>query len=158
MPYSTTVRTKFKAPNFGEVVNQHVVSRIQSEVIDGNIKASILVGNSPVSGHGRFLGYKDQDQYPGDRKGARPVNLFLTGELLDWYRAKMSSGGKGVTMGILSDAPEKVKARAEGNNTGSAKGVVARRFVPVVGEKFKVSTMTLIRKIFSDRIAEMLGR
>lgn len=158
MAYSTTVRTKFKAPDFSGVVNASVISRVQEEVIERNIKASIRVGLSPVQGFGRFVGYKDPEKYPAEEKPSRPVNLELSSEMLSWLRAKIGSGGKSLTVGIHSDAPDKVRARAEGNNTGSAKGVAVRRFIPLPGEKFKVSTITILRKIFSDRIMEMLRR
>lgn len=158
MGYTTTVRTKLKAPDFGDLVTEEVAARVQYEVVDLNIKASIRVGLSPVQGYGRFVPYKDKEKYPGERKPSAPVNLELSGELLENYEARATADKKGVTIGIHADAPAKVKARAEGNNTGSAKGVPVRRIVPIYGETFKVSTLTLLRIIFSERILEMLGK
>ena len=50
------------------------------------MKKLIASGQSPIEGPGissRFAPYKHPDRYPGKRKPHSPVNLRLTGEMLD---------------------------------------------------------------------------
>ena len=68
-------------------LNQVVVTTAFAEKLGTMVveesKKMIRAGISPVKGVGRFVGYKDPEKYPGTRKPARPVNLTLTGEMVD---------------------------------------------------------------------------
>lgn len=176
----TNVRTKFSSLDFTNLIDEKTMNRIQQEVIEDLIKTSIEVGNSPVQGYGRFVGYSGesnrktaraagkkpkgaelrklgypfsvQNKFPG--KQLRPVNLELSGEMLSFYVCKPGPD-KSVLIGIQEEAPDDVKARAEGNN-GGTKNVPARKFVPGPGEVYKPDIMTAIRQILADRLVEMI--
>lgn len=137
---------------------------IQREVVDGEIKRMIAAGTSPVrsvEGGRRFKGYKDPAKYPADRKAKRPVSLWLSGEMLSWYRSTVISGIR-ISLGIPTNAPAEVKIRAEANNIGTtnSKGevaIAARRFVPLAGEEFATSVMRKLKNLYAKRIKELLS-
>lgn len=144
-------------------VTERFAQKVQDEVINGTIKPLIDAGVSPVQSvenTRRFKGYKDPKKYPNDRKQKRPVNLKLTGKMLERYRARKVNGTT-LEMGILSSAPEDVRVRAEANNLGTvnSKGevaIAARRFVPIRGETFAVSVMRRLKDLYAKRLKEIL--
>lgn len=140
------------------LVDDALVSRVQAEVIEQTIKPLIASGTSPVEsyeGSRRFRKYKDTDSYPANRKPKSPVNLFLTGTMLTYYKA-YAIGKNILRMGIPSYAPEDVKTRAEANNVGT-ETIAARRFIPVQGETFKISVMRRLKNIYAEKIARLLS-
>lgn len=139
-----------------EIVSSGFVSDLNQRVVEEKIKQFIAGGNSPVSGERRFRAYKDKDKYPAGRKSSRPVNLKLSGEMLDNYKAEKVSGSS-VSIGISSKAPSDVKEYAEANNIGT-EHIVARRFVPVSGEQFNVTVIRMIKTIFTKRIIELFNK
>ena len=62
-----------------QIFNKGVLDRIATETVKA-IKADIAAGKSPIEGKGNFPPYKNPKKYPGKRKPARPVNLFLLGQ------------------------------------------------------------------------------
>lgn len=165
--FKVKVSSKFRAQltqKINKLVTEEFVESIQREVIDGEIKPLISAGVSPVKsfeGGRRFKGYKDPDRYPGKKKAKRPVSLWLTGQMLSFYKAKRISG-KTVTLGIDSNAPQEVKDKAVANNVGTtnSKGeiaIVARRFIPLSGETFTVSVVRKIKNLYARRIKDLLS-
>lgn len=158
---------KIKAPNAAnietklqKVVTQEFANQVQDEVVDGIIKKLIRAGTSPIVRFGRFVAYKDKDIYPGKRKGSRPVNLTLTGEMLREYKAEVISG-RTLRIGISQSASEFVKIKAQANNLGTTNeggGIQARRFVPVGSESFAVSVMRKLKDLYARRIKDILSR
>lgn len=139
-------------------VDDQFVKDVQSEVIDGTIKPLIAAGVSPVdTAEGRrFVGYKDPVTYPGNKKAKRPVNLYLSGIMLSWYKAVKISGSR-ISLGIPTNAPQDVKDRAEGNNIGTESGIPARRFVPLRGESFRVSVIRKLKNLYAKRLKELIS-
>jgi hypothetical protein len=137
---------------------------MNSQVVT-EIKKLINVGVSPVQsveGGRRFKKYKDEDKYPAKKKAKRPVNLFLSGEMLREYVAEKVNGIR-LTIGISKKASKEVKDRAEANNVGTvnSKGEIAiapRRFVPLVGETYAVSVIRKLKNLYAQRIKELLSK
>lgn len=89
-------------------------TRIGYVLVD-EMKAAIARGQSPIREVGRFIKYKDQSKYPGNGKFAArhgkkrsPVNLNLTGEMLDSFMVKADL--KKITVGIF-DKEEQIKMK-----------------------------------------------
>ena len=140
------------------LVTDAFADRIQQEVIDDTIKPLIASGVSPVDGgviKRRFDKYKDPKSYPAKRKPKTPTNLFLTGVMLSYYKAKRI-GANILRIGIQSDAPEDVKIRAEANNVGT-KDIPARRFIPLKDETYRISVLRKIKKLYAEQIARILS-
>jgi hypothetical protein len=155
LPLTADVMRKLK----DNLVDDELVNRVRTEVIEQTILPLIASGTSPVdtnTGSRRFTKYKDAKVYPADRKSKTPVNLNLTGVMLSWYRA-YAIGKNILRMGIPSYAPQAVKDRAEGNNVGTEGGVPARRFIPLKGESFKISVMRRLKNIYAAKIARILS-
>jgi len=143
---------KFVTPEFAE--------KVQQEVVNGQIKKLIQAGRSPVEGFGRFDKYKDVKSYPGKRKANRPVNLYLTGEMLGFYQAVRISGRK-LLIGISPFASGPAKIKATANNLGTEKeggGIVARRFVPVNDESFTISVIRKLKDLYARRLRDILSK
>jgi hypothetical protein len=140
------------------LVTDDFADRVQKEVIDDTIKPLIASGVSPVDAAGvarRYPKYKDPKTYPAKRKPKTPTNLFLTGVMLSYYKAKRI-GANILRIGIQAEAPEDVKDRAEGNNVGT-KDIPARRFIPLKGESYRISVLRKIKKLYADQIARILS-
>lgn len=146
----TTIKTK--APkNLTNIINDKVLARVQTEVIEGVIIPNMKTGSSPVRGGGRFKSYKDPDKYPGNSKSKTPVNLKKRGNLYKAYRAKKQDG-KSLKMGII-DKEVAVYSKAHNDGTDTT---AARRHVPLKGEEYSVKAMRRLKRIISDRILEIL--
>lgn len=86
------------------------------------MKSLIAKGTSPVRGAGissRFAPYKNPDKYPGKRKAHVPVNLRLTGKMLDDLDVSIEKSVSGYAPALgYSSSSEQVKERGhrEGAN------------------------------------------
>lgn len=157
-------------------IRAEVINRLKKTVDDkfiadadlqvvGEIKRMINAGVSPVAsteGDRRFKKYKDQDKYPGKKKAKRPVNLFLSGIMLSWYRVVKISGVR-LSFGIPKGAPKDVKDRAEANNVGTVNSegqvaIAARRFIPLAGETFNVSVLRKLKNLYALRIKALISK
>lgn len=160
MPRSVDLVAKIRA----NLVTPELVQAIQKEVIEDTIKPLIASGTSPVEGYAsgkrRFTKYKDPKKYPAKKKPRTPTNLMLSGIMLSLYLARRISGNI-LRMGILG-APQTVKDRADGNNVGTVTkdgkvAIPARRFIPLVGESYRISILRKIKKVYAERIARLLS-
>lgn len=119
-------------------------------------KDFISKGISPVRGERRFAGYKNPARYPGGRKPKRPVNLELTGEMLDNLRFRLK-GDRTIEYGIFSDAPEDVKIRARVHNSGERSDIAQRQFIPdQPGDEFAVAIMRVLMRLYEKRIGDVI--
>lgn len=133
--------TKVSSPKIDFTFDKNLERQIQ-KIVDEDIKGAMKAGLSPVRGKGRFVAYKDKESYPGDKKGSRPVNLKLTGELYDAINAKLKNAQE-IEIGVYGDAD--LLAKAKGNNEGT-KHVPERRFIPLRAERFNVTIETKIKE------------
>lgn len=99
-------------------------------------------------------------KYPG--KKVRPVNLYLSGEMLSHLTFKRT-GKETIEVGII-DAPSEIETIARAHNEGPTDGKFPqRRFLPVAnGERYALVIERAIREIYRravDRIvAESNGK
>jgi len=126
------------------------VSAEANNTVLKKILALIGSGRSPVEGYGRFEDYKNPDKYPGTRKSARPVNLRLTGDMLDELEFRSVSGN--LVYGIHSDADNDIKIRANVHNNGERDDIPQRKFVPSADEGFTSSVALELRNLIKRQI------
>jgi len=146
------IRNKLKSLN-----STRTNAQVADVVVD-EMKKSIASGISPVRGVGRFVSYKHKDRYPLDKKtqsefpqkAARPVNLRLSGDMLNALTAK---SGSSIRVGIFDpDQAEKALNHQEGLN-----GVPERRFIPEArGEDFTVSIKRKIIDAYAKLVSEII--
>jgi hypothetical protein len=93
-------------------------------------------------------------KYP-DKK-VRPVNLELSGEMLDALTFRVLPSKNAIEVGIIGGSAD-VKERAKAHHDGT-KDMARRRFIPGEGEEFAVSIMRAIRELYGKRLAYLIGR
>jgi hypothetical protein len=76
------------------------------------IKATIALGQSPVRDVGRFIPYKNPARYPGPIKARSPVNLRLTGRMLNSLRSEVIGGKLHVGIWNNTEATKLAKLEA----------------------------------------------
>lgn len=148
------VTTKFKITELVDGFMDNTTSNILGKTIVEEALDNIAQGISPVRGYGRFERYKDRKKYPGDRKPARPVNLWLSGAMLRayWYRLgrQKNSIEVGIVRGSLSE-----KNKASYHNEGT-EHMAQRKITPGEGEEWSVTIMRAIRDVYSNRLANLI--
>ena len=94
-----------------------------------------------------------QSRFP--EKRIRPVNLRLTGTMLDGLSYTFNAAKQMVTIGIFSG---KAKLEAETHNLGTQEpDVPTRQFIPTgSGQEFTVSIMRLIKEVYTKRINSII--
>lgn len=137
-----------------DLIDKKTAEELGNTIINES-RRFIAVGTSPVLGVRRYEKYKNEANYPGDRKPKRPVNLQLSGEMLDSLSYEYKKNG--IRYGVLK-ASESILTRAKANNDGTDK-VVARPFVPdKPGQEFNLSIMTKIKDIVSQRLSVIIKK
>lgn len=144
--------------------------KVGNEVIEA-ARDLIASGQSPVAGFGRFEDYSGakrsirgkkghggypynvMKQYPS--KKVRPVNLELSGEMLDALTVR--EGASGPKIGIFDRA---MNERAKTHNYGDPdKNIPERHFWPTRdGEKFTVSVQRMIKDSYSSILSGILKK
>lgn len=133
--------------------NSPQLQRDVGEAVVDEAKRMIASGQSPVKGYGRFERYKDRIRYPGKQKSARPVNLDLTGEMLQGYDHKPLSDGS-VTVGMVRGSSKR-KEIAQAHNDGT--DVMAqRKIIPTDGETWAPSIMRKISDVYRNRLYQLI--
>ena len=148
-------RSKFDIiARLDEIFSPDTVDKLGRLVVRES-KDMISKGISPVRGHGRFERYKNKDNYPGDLKPARPVNLKLTGDMLSGYSYKRKN--KTTMETGMVNGSQKSKEIAGYHQSGT-KNMAQRRMTPGLGEEFAVTIMRKIRDVFSASLARTIKK
>lgn len=137
-----------------ELVDRFIDSRTQDrlgETVVDAAKQMISEGQSPVQGYGRFERYKDRTKYPGGRKDARPVNLYLSGDMLGDFDYKKTDDG--VAVGMVRGVKTKEIA---GYHQDGTPNMAQRRFVPGDGEEWAITIMRKIADVWGKRFADLI--
>lgn len=130
--------------NTGSVRNVLAGKRLSART-----KANILAGRR------KFYPYSVMRKFP-DKK-LRPVNLFLSGKMLSFYRAQLKDNQ--IYVGIADVAPSKVKVIAKAHQGGHTRGwFPARPLVPQKGQTFTVGVVQAFRDLYRERIYAILSR
>lgn len=150
-------------------INRPRYSKALGNLIIVQAKEFIARGISPVRGYGRFVEYSGQSRrrnnknnmtgYPYDvmkdfpNKKVRPVNLELSGDMLDALEVKALDSG--LRVGIFDS---KQREKAEKHNDGdSTKNIPRRHFWPTrEGEEFAVSIQRAIKDFYSDLLDKII--
>jgi hypothetical protein len=113
-------------------------------------------GVSPIRGEGRFPRYKNPKKYPADQKPKSPVNLKLTGQMLDSLKFSVYSTRTGFGTEIQYSNQE-AKLKEKGHRDG-ANGQPKRPTIPLksLGETFSARIIRLIRDIYSTALKRKL--
>lgn len=148
-----------------EVNQKQMYDEIGKTTVD-EMRTFISRGISPVRGERKFKQYKDKEKYPGipnrgpnryPQKSATPVNLNLSGEMLDQalgHRANNNS----VRVGDVRDSGD-VSIRFRVHNTGERSDIPRRKFVPYErGDRFLVSIEEKIRGVIEKHLQGLLSR
>lgn len=136
-----------------------------AESILDQMKDVISTGLSPIRGFGRFEAYKAQSRNRGGKKTGypynvqtkfpgkkvRPVNLELSGDMLDALDYKNVRDGIELSIYKKAEA-EKAKTHQQGTDL-----VPQRRFIPSTkGEQFITSITVSIKKMFVEALDKII--
>jgi len=117
------------------------MTRNQDQIVD-EINSTILSGQSPVKGK-RFKQYSEQ-YADREKDGSRtPVNMYVTGDMLNSLSVKGVNRGKSVSISFASPIA------VFHDKLGAGRSKVIRRLLPdpTKGETFKSNINLLIRRI-----------
>lgn len=152
------VKFDFNLSDYTDVILKGEFKESAIEDVTNFVKEAVLKdvggGVSPVTGRA-FPKYKDPKKYPGKEKRKSPVNLELSGDMLDSLSVDQLSGTK-----IRLTVSEDQMPKADNHNKFSAKsqdtGVPARKFIPNAanGENFKPEIRKRIEQIISSYVDE----
>lgn len=143
---------KFRAP-LDRKTAQKLARRIIKEM-----KADIAKGINPITfGDRRFPAYKNPRKYPGRRKGARPVNLKLTGAFLkslQFQLERVARDNYDVVLGFFDSLSRK---KEEGHRDG-ANRQPKRPIIPEGNERFNARIQDIIVQIIDERYSDIARR
>lgn len=128
-----------------EEVGSIIVEQIQKETAKGR---------SPIAGKGSFPAYKNPDKYPGTQKPHTPVNLRLTGDMMDSLTHKAVSDGDNYSSEVFYSGRENDK-KEQGHREGANKQP-KRPTIPVGSEKFTKQISDLYIKVIQERLFRVL--
>lgn len=115
---------------------------------------TIRVGNNPYKGKnkGKWNKLNQSISRPYPNKKKSPVNLYLSGKMMDSLRIKKDSANKVVLLGF-TDKKAKYHDR-----DGVGKNKTLRRLLPTrQGEKFKPNINTALKKYCKDTLYQVLS-
>lgn len=137
-------------------VKKQFISDASKELKEIIIDENILKGNSPVKGEGRYQKYSKSyetairaGRYSEYGKKTRPVNLKLSGEMLDSFFIKPIPDG--IRIGF-SD-----KKAVYHNIQGAGKSKTKRQLLPNDEQEFKPSIIKRIREILLEAVNKVLA-
>lgn len=156
---------KFKGPIFNKSEMARILSEAFKNIPGGEVKSlivdqSILKGISPVEGEGRFESYSDsykdaidQGRYSKYSKKKLPVNLKLSGKMLDSFFVDTKEIKNKIVIGFehyLAEIHSKL---------GAGKSKVIRKMLPLKkGEEFKTSIRNGIIKLVKNELSKILRK
>lgn len=131
------------------------VAREIGEAVHEEVRSLISKGQSPVRGERRFSQYKNRKSYPAALKPAVPVNLQLSGEMLN--SLNFQRRGDVVDYGFLASTPADVMTRARAHQEGTDK-MAARPMVPEAGQEWAVSVVRKLKDVYSRRLQAIIKK
>lgn len=150
---SVKVKLKIRA-DILKAVSDSRTKDIVSKKLISMIKEFISKGISPVKGERRFVGYKNPAKYPAELKSKRPVNLYLSGDMLAALKFYPLSGAA-FSIAIKGDEGKKAAA----HNNGTDKGIPRRHFMPTErGEEFNVTITRKLRDLYARILFDIIKR
>lgn len=135
-------------------IDDTTVNAIGNVIVD-EAKRLISEGQSPVRGEGRFAAYKDRKKYPGKLKPARPVNLYLSGDMLKGFSFRKKDENS-IEVGMV-DGTKRDKDIAGYHNEGT-ENMARRAMVPQKSEEWTITIMRAIREEFGKRLETLIKK
>jgi hypothetical protein len=140
------------------------------------IKKLIASGTSPVDGFGRYEAYGSQRNkvkgqkskgYPLNvqkdfpNKKVRPVNLFLSGELMEalefQVKFRLQSFKTKLSIGFFGNISKSLREKIDTAQNGNAlKNIPQRKILPGPGEAFTISIQRAIKNALVESIKKSL--
>jgi len=117
------------------------------------IKELTRRGISTIQGNGKFKAYKNRKKYPGDRKGATPVNLRLTGDFMNALTKKVVPDGKSYKVEVFYAGDEDLKE--QGHREG-VNGQPKRPTIPIGNEKLSATINKELADILKQRLVDLI--
>lgn len=153
--HSAVDRLRAKLLRLRLPIDRTTADNIGKGVID-EMKDMISKGISPIQGQTRFPAYKNPDKYPGNKKSARPVNLYLTGEFLKNLTYKIFKNGESyaVRVGFFDRQSQLIQ-------DGHRVGVNKQPKRPIIPDKNKNESFAqriqrIISGLLRERIAQII--
>lgn len=151
----TKTRVSFSISTLIQTFMTEAVAREIGESVHEEVRSLISNGQSPVRGERRFAQYKERKSYPGKLKPAVPVNLQLSGEMLESLNFRRR--GDTVEFGFLAGTSADVLARAQAHQDGTPK-MAARPMIPVAGQEWAVSVVRRFKDVYSRRLQDIIKK
>ena len=139
-----------------------VLKQVQEEgpeIIIKEVRETIERGNSPVKGYGRFVEYSDvykeaikSGRYKSEGKKNRPVNLTLTGKMLNSLIDRTTKTGF-----VIYFTSKLAKIHSE---EGAGKSKTIRKIMPKTGssESWKESVVRPLKSFIKSLIEKQLKK
>ena len=150
-------KIRSKIEGLKKPINKETAESLGLQVVL-QMKKLIKSGISPIKGNGRFPRYKNPDSYPGDRKPKSPVNLELTGQMLDALTPSTKPSKSGHASVISYEGIEANKK--ESGHRAGVNGQPKRPTIPIdrQGESFAATIERIVIGIFKARIKQITGK
>jgi len=151
----TRTKVYFSISTLIQSFTTDAVAREIGESVREEARSLISRGQSPVRGERRFAQYKNRETYPGKLKPAVPVNLELSGDMLN--SLAFQRRGDTVDFGFLAGTPRDVMARAQAHQEGTDK-MAARPMIPAAGQEWAVSIVRKLKDVYSRRLQDIIKK
>lgn len=139
------VTTKLDVLQMPKNVKKRFAISLKREIVD-IIVEKILSGNSPVKGQGRFEKYSRG--YAAKKGRAQPVDMLLTGKMLESLIAKQNSEGD-----LLIEFKDK---KAVWHNSGEGNQPMRKLLPSKDGEQFKRDIMRKVLKVLDKAVKKTI--
>ena len=128
--------------------------KIMGDKVIELMRATMLRGQSPVRGVGRYVKYKDAKVYPNQLKKKSPVNLKLSGDMQRAMASRVRSGK--IVLGVFDS---KQAAKMDGNEKGNRGQAAPRPVFPrKEGQQFTVKIQRDIVRWFKELVQKAVKR
>lgn len=152
--YSETYKMAIKGDiKFRSFKNGGTVAILPPEKLNKKGNATLIKKNKKT---GKFEARRERFAPGlGVGKQVRPVNLHLTGEMLEGYSFRVK-GKDVIEVGIIHGSAE--RKEIAGYHQSGTENMPRRPLVPGEGEEFAVSVMRRIRDLYGKRLADVIRR
>jgi len=130
-----------------------------AEFVEDTILEYLSRGESPVAGERKVFKSlsKEYKKIKSKVSGSSKPNMELFGDMLDDFESKADTGSS-ITFGLLKDASEKSKLKAENHNKWTSRAlktkVPKRRFIPKGEQGLRKEIMRDIEDIIESYVPE----
>ena len=148
---------QFKMKDISKLIQKDELDKLAGQILLLVLQNTAAGIASTSSTQRRYEKYKDKTKYPAKLKPSRPVNLRLTGKMLDSLEANVSTDKDGAHIYLnFKDADQAAKYTTHHNGL---RGVPQRQILPYKrGEKFSKVVEKEILKGFDKLVSKSLKK